>query len=77
MKISHGLECEMGQFQLRDKGFSLKIIFTIKHLATLHPKVPAPNKRHFVLEIFSRSSSGRSLHLINFKFRSTADSDNL
>ena len=47
------------------------------YLATLHPNVPDPNKRHFKLYIFGKSRSGTSLHFINFKFKSTEDSAKL
>lgn len=50
---------------------------TIKHLATLHPSVPAPRIRHFVLCISSKSKSGNRRHFISFKFKSTDDSANL
>ncbi len=53
------------------------ITLTSKHLATLHPSVPAPRSKHFVLAILSKSNSGNKRHLINFKFKSTADSANL
>eukprot|EP00162_Nutomonas_longa_P015135 comp22212_c0_seq1/m.52486 comp22212_c0_seq1/g.52486 ORF comp22212_c0_seq1/g.52486 comp22212_c0_seq1/m.52486 type:complete len:339 (-) comp22212_c0_seq1:627-1643(-) len=42
--------------------------------ATLHPKVPAPSKRHFCCPIVSRSIFGTSRHFISLRFRSTDSS---
>lgn len=52
-------------------------ILTIRVLATLQPRVPAPSRRHFVLTTLSRSREGTSLHLMSFRFRSTDDSASL
>lgn len=48
-----------------------------RHLATLQPRVPAPNNKHRVCEIACKSSEGNNRHLINLRLRSTEDSDNL
>lgn len=50
---------------------------TIKVLATLQPRVPAPSSRHLADTIFSKSSVGTNRQHINFKLRSTDDSANL
>lgn len=47
---------------------------TIKHLATLQPKVPLPNNKHFWFLITSRSISGMMRHFMSFRFNETADS---
>lgn len=52
-------------------------ILTIRVLATLQPRVPAPSRRHFVLTTLSRSREGTSLHLMSFRFKSTDDSASL
>lgn len=46
-------------------------------LATEQPKVPAPNKRHLRLQIFSRSRLGTRRHFISFRFKLIALSDSL
>jgi len=56
----------------KKKDMTMERKQTSKQRATLQPKVPAPKRRHFVAAILSKSSEGRSLHLINFKFKSTA-----
>ena len=53
------------------------MIPTKRALATLHPNVPEPNRRHFVAATFSRAKSGISRHLISLRFKSTADSASL
>lgn len=50
---------------------------TIRHLATLQPRVPAPSKRHLVCAMAERSRDGRRRQRISFRFRSTEDSANL
>lgn len=52
-------------------------VLTIRVLATLQPRVPAPSRRHLVLITLSRSKDGTNLHLISFRFRSTDDSASL
>lgn len=51
--------------------------FTMRVLATLQPRVPAPRRRHLVLTTLSKSNEGTSLHLISLRFRSTDDSASL
>mmetsp|Transcript_16105 Transcript_16105/g.43927 ORF Transcript_16105/g.43927 Transcript_16105/m.43927 type:complete len:232 (+) Transcript_16105:580-1275(+) len=43
-----------------------------KHLATAHPRVPAPSNRHLVDATSPCRSWGRSLHRISLRLRSTA-----
>ena len=50
---------------------------TIRHLATLQPRVPAPSKRHLVCAMAERSRDGRRRQRISFRLRSTEDSANL
>lgn len=50
---------------------------TIRVLATLQPRVPAPSNRHLADTIFSKSRVGTNRQHINFKLRSTDDSANL
>ena len=45
--------------------------------ATWHPSVPAPRRRHLIPDRRVKSKEGRARHLINFKFKSAADSANL
>ena len=50
---------------------------TIRHRATLQPRVPEPSKRHLVPATRSRSILGMIRQRISFKFKSTADSASL
>ena len=52
-------------------------ILTSRHLATLHPRVPAPRRRHLVSAMAGRSRDGRMRQRISFRFRSTEDSASL
>lgn len=61
----------------KEQIFMINSRLTIKVLATLQPRVPAPSSRHFADTIFSKSSVGTNRQHINFKLRSTDDSANL
>lgn len=55
----------------------INMLLTKRQRATPQPRVPAPKSKQRVSCISGRSSCGATLHLINFRFRSTADSANL
>lgn len=61
----------------KEQIFMINSRLTIKVLATLQPRVPAPSSRHLADTIFSKSSVGTNRQHINFKLRSTDDSANL
>lgn len=46
---------------------------TISMRATWQPRVPAPNKRHFVVDNMVKFKDGNTRHLISFRFKSAAD----
>ena len=82
----HFTSLKMFLYSSNDYDWNISVLFTSsanidiitsKHLATLQPSVPAPNSRHLVREMTSRSSSGSSRHFISFRFKSTADSASL
>ena len=54
-----------------------KSVLTMRHLATLQPRVPEPSRRHLVLQILSKSRSGINRQRINFRLRSTAEAASL
>ena len=45
--------------------------------ATWHPRVPAPKRRHFMVDKIFRFRDGKARHRISFKFKSAADIANL
>ncbi len=50
--------------------------FTMRHLATLQPRVPLPSNKHFWDLIMSKLIVGAIRHFMSFKFKLTADSAN-
>jgi hypothetical protein len=58
-------------------NYLFNLLLTMSVRATWQPRVPAPRSKHLVDAMRGKSSDGNNLHLINFRFRSAADSANL